>query len=221
MKKFGLSILPALLLGAVFSTNASATILDVTFVGTATGFDVGGFFVPPNTGFTDSPYVETFVFDSAAGVITNTNPAFPILNFPTPTSAISGALTINGQTYHLGDNLTGNFFYTFVSPHLNFSITSNLFSSDGTVTLTDSIGSLTNPLILPSLLAPFSYTLQAGDFSVGRLTSNLENVTLFATSVTVSEAVPEPSTWAMMLLGFAGVGFMAYRRKTKPALMAV
>lgn len=30
-------------------------------------------------------------------------------------------------------------------------------------------------------------------------------------------AVPEPSTWAMMILGFAGVGFMAYRRKSKPA----
>ena len=32
--------------------------------------------------------------------------------------------------------------------------------------------------------------------------------------------VPEPFTWAMMSLGFAGVGFMAYRRKAKPALMA-
>jgi hypothetical protein len=32
--------------------------------------------------------------------------------------------------------------------------------------------------------------------------------------------VPEPSTWAMMILGFAGVGLMAYRRKAKPALMA-
>jgi hypothetical protein len=29
----------------------------------------------------------------------------------------------------------------------------------------------------------------------------------------LTAAVPEPSTWAMMLLGFAGVGFMAYRRK--------
>ena len=27
-------------------------------------------------------------------------------------------------------------------------------------------------------------------------------------------AVPEPATWAMMLLGFAGVGFMAYRRRS-------
>jgi PEP-CTERM motif len=33
-------------------------------------------------------------------------------------------------------------------------------------------------------------------------------------------AVPEPSTWAMLLLGFAGIGFMAYRRKAKPVLMA-
>ena len=33
-------------------------------------------------------------------------------------------------------------------------------------------------------------------------------------------AVPEPSAWAMMILGFAGIGFMAYRRKSKSALMA-
>jgi PEP-CTERM motif len=31
-------------------------------------------------------------------------------------------------------------------------------------------------------------------------------------------AVPEPSTWAMMILGFCGVGFMAYRKKNRPAL---
>jgi hypothetical protein len=35
-----------------------------------------------------------------------------------------------------------------------------------------------------------------------------------------ASAVPEPSTWAMMLIGFAGVGIIAYRRKSKPALMA-
>jgi hypothetical protein len=33
-------------------------------------------------------------------------------------------------------------------------------------------------------------------------------------------AVPEPSKWAIMVVGFVGVGFMAYRRKSKPALMA-
>jgi len=30
-------------------------------------------------------------------------------------------------------------------------------------------------------------------------------------------AVPEPTTWAMMLLGFAGIGFLAYRRRPQPA----
>jgi hypothetical protein len=42
-------------------------------------------------------------------------------------------------------------------------------------------------------------------------------------NITVTDAVaavPEPSTWAMMILGFAGLGFMAYRRKSKPVLMA-
>ncbi len=31
--------------------------------------------------------------------------------------------------------------------------------------------------------------------------------------------VPEPSTWAMMILGFAGIGFMAYRRRNKMAML--
>jgi hypothetical protein len=30
-------------------------------------------------------------------------------------------------------------------------------------------------------------------------------------------AVPEPSTWAMMILGFFGLGFMAYRRRNQTA----
>jgi PEP-CTERM motif len=36
----------------------------------------------------------------------------------------------------------------------------------------------------------------------------------------VASAVPEPSTWAMMILGFAGISFMAYRRNSRPALLA-
>ena len=39
-------------------------------------------------------------------------------------------------------------------------------------------------------------------------------------TVGVQSAVPEASTWTMMILGFAAVGFIAYRRKSKPASMA-
>jgi len=31
-------------------------------------------------------------------------------------------------------------------------------------------------------------------------------------------SVPEPSTWAMMLLGFAGVGYAAYRRTKRDSV---
>jgi hypothetical protein len=34
-----------------------------------------------------------------------------------------------------------------------------------------------------------------------------------ATGTATISAVPEPATWAMMILGFFGLGFMAYRRK--------
>jgi len=41
-----------------------------------------------------------------------------------------------------------------------------------------------------------------------------------ATFQATISAVPEPSTWAMMLLGFAGVGYMTYRRRKPTALTA-
>jgi hypothetical protein len=34
----------------------------------------------------------------------------------------------------------------------------------------------------------------------------------------LASAVPEPGTWAMMILGFAGLGFMAYRRRNTTML---
>jgi hypothetical protein len=39
--------------------------------------------------------------------------------------------------------------------------------------------------------------------------------------IAVFTDVPEPSTWAMMILGFAGIGFMAYRRRNKPDMLRV
>nr|WP_283808270.1 MULTISPECIES: PEPxxWA-CTERM sorting domain-containing protein [Bradyrhizobium] len=33
----------------------------------------------------------------------------------------------------------------------------------------------------------------------------------------MGSGVPEPSTWAMMILGFFGVGFIRYRRRNQSA----
>ena len=56
--------------------------------------------------------------------------------------------------------------------------------------------------------------LRIGTDIVGTGTFNM------AFSLEGVNAVPEPATWTMMILGFASIGFMAYRRKARPALMA-
>jgi hypothetical protein len=43
----------------------------------------------------------------------------------------------------------------------------------------------------------------------------------FNLSLISVSAVPEPSTWAMMILGFVGLGFMAYRWKQNGAALSV
>jgi hypothetical protein len=60
----------------------------------------------------------------------------------------------------------------------------------------------------------------------GAGTIRLQNIDLIDLSGSVTQpftigteqvsAVPEPSTWAMMILGFCGLGFMAYRKKMAP-----
>ncbi len=42
----------------------------------------------------------------------------------------------------------------------------------------------------------------------------------FTGTMTAITAVPEPSTWAMIILGFAGIGFLAYRRRNQRAVLA-
>jgi hypothetical protein len=67
-------------------------------------------------------------------------------------------------------------------------------------------------------------TLQSIEFDQSGtidLNGNLAGLPFLAaiTADTVA-AVPEPSAWPMMILGFAGVGLMTYRRKSRPTLMA-
>lgn len=75
--------------------------------------------------------------------------------------------------------------------------------------ISDAYFDLTGPQMFSGDLgAP---TLLDGTFKL--ISSGLEeDVTVVVT------AIPEPSTWAMMILGFAGVAFMAYRRRKAAAL---
>ncbi len=55
----------------------------------------------------------------------------------------------------------------------------------------------------------------SGELTVGYWDSDYSDNS-GAQTLSVS-AVPEPSTWAMMILGFAGLGFLTYRRNNQAA----
>jgi hypothetical protein len=56
-------------------------------------------------------------------------------------------------------------------------------------------------------------------YTVGLTPDAILSTPVTITADFVTSGVPEPSTWAMMILGFCGVGFMAYHRKQNgPAL---
>jgi PEP-CTERM motif len=57
-----------------------------------------------------------------------------------------------------------------------------------------------------------AFCSSASDGSCTNLLADDAPSATFTVTAAVS-GVPEPSTWAMMILGFASVGFMAYRRK--------
>jgi hypothetical protein len=48
----------------------------------------------------------------------------------------------------------------------------------------------------------------------------ITTTTLLAATTLTTVTAPEPSTWAMMLLGFASLGFLAWRRRTRAASAA-
>jgi hypothetical protein len=87
----------------------------------------------------------------------------------------------------------------------------------------------TSSLIPANTLAPnttyefqldYSDRLHGGPDANGNFTEQGFDVRTLGFFTTGVGAVPEPSTWAMMILGFAGIGFMAYRRRNDALRLA-
>jgi len=140
--------------------------------------------------------------------------------------------------YTATDSVTG--FITFASPlPANLALTDETanitaFSFfDGLQTISSSNGTITATFGTNALGSPTAWEVHAdiGLFQGITLTgpqdsspgdSVFDGISPIASgsasngtagSWAMTAAVPEPSTWAMMILGFFGIGFMAYRRK--------
>jgi hypothetical protein len=68
-----------------------------------------------------------------------------------------------------------------------------------------------------NLVSPGYYGFQEDSSSIARI--EFSGGYIGDRNISISSAVPEPSTWAMLILGFAGVGFMAYRRRNNTAML--
>jgi PEP-CTERM motif len=179
-------------LGAMFG-SANATTLDWSISGTTFYVTGSGTLTVSNTGG------DQYQIDAISGNISTScagSPCKPI--FVTIQSLLTPGEAYGGFTHIGGDN---TLFYP-TEPFLDgngivFTIGNNC------------LGCFFNVYYQPNVNFP------ADPYLLFQSNNGASHVEFVLTS-----PVPEPSTWAMMILGFAGIAFMAYRRNAKPALMA-
>ena len=183
---------------AMFAGAANATEYEVMWSGAEFGNSATG------AGFFD---IDTSVLPNLSAIVTELpDPAFQILSV-----TISGASTGNGT---FGASDFDQFYFWSPGPlDLNTKLIGQSVGAEVT------FGNLNFPN-------------QAGDFNIfstewpaptGVFYFTLETSSGDELAVTsIAPVVPEPSTWAMLLLGFAGLGFAGYRgAKASTAALSV
>jgi hypothetical protein len=156
-----------------------------------------------------------------------------------PADDLATATSVSTTTWEFPDTFTllspfsgtvGPF--TLTNPvNLSVSGSTNL----GTNTLTVVVGGKTYTDALTETMNNFGQVVETGQLMgpglpVGGLASSLnlsytqsggkgKGISGSATFIAYS-AVPEPATWAMLLMGFAGLGYAAFRRNAKGRVFA-
>jgi hypothetical protein len=134
---------------------------------------------------------------------------FAFNDAPTAVSGTSSGFTFQlGGLNQAGCDGSGTGFFCFKNSGATFDFSSHAASLDFSVT-SNTAGSWDN---------------WAPDFKIDWIgTANRKgNYDLVSLPISVNTRLPEPGTWALMLLGFGGVGMaMRRNRKSKPGLMQI
>jgi hypothetical protein len=125
-----------------------------------------------------------------------------------------GALPTNGIGVYNNASFVSHFDLFSVDAHTGFwptylSFGLSLYKSQSSGYPVTAITSLNLPTTPYDLSTFASSTFNLNKYTNGNSEFSAQG---YLTSLTLASAVPEPATWAMILLGFAGVGFAAYRR---------
>ena len=152
-------------------------------------------------------YQEPSGFNLTDTEQTVVSPAIPGLNTTASSGGLGSTLT-DSATLFAGYFPTGNIGFTLVGPG-GSTLGTDTVSVNGNGTYSTPSGFLA---AMPGTYTWNTMYVPGGD---------VNNVQVFAMpeTVTVGSAVPEPSTWAMMLVGFAGLGF-AFRRSRRKVSFA-
>jgi hypothetical protein len=130
-----------------------------------------------------------------------------------------GYVDLDGTTHHAGTLETAESFgpgaYT-----LSFDLGGNARGEVAkTTTITLGVGSWSTSLTLassaPYHLYTYTFTTTGGKLSFGDNTAGNQDIGNILDNVSLSTAsgIPEASTWAMLGLGFAGLGFAGFRAR--------
>jgi PEP-CTERM motif len=206
----------AIVFAAIFLLDCghqlSAAIIDVYYTGTYTWVYITGPVAPQPTG--PIPFTLDFQFDTSL--------AYPGYLTPSHVQSLGGIAQI-GQAVFSGGVVAGSFFSLDDASNGATSQSASSFApssrNGGKITIGITAFS---PLIPATIFEPFSILSDltgsgsivvpiSGEINPGNLIYSLTPLTLQVTVDGVS-SVPEPSTWAMLLLGFAAIGFVGYRR---------
>jgi PEP-CTERM motif len=224
-----------------FAAPAAATLVGVTYWGTVfDGYDVTGVFGTAGANLDGDSYVAHYVFDTTQGDTYSSatyNYAYGGSAYGVASPLVSASVTINGNSVSIvGDYYAQIDGYNDGGFSEQFHLAEH-YTNDG-ITVTnnyndDSIWS-NSGAIPSSLTKPFTYNVAPGDGTYSYVlistydyaTGNYDTYTYADASLTRLTvgpvgSVPEPSTWAMMMLGFAGLGFAAWRRTSKGPISAI
>jgi hypothetical protein len=193
---------------------ATAAMLAAPAVASAALLEAPGITGSPFLGLTSSG-LTGFATLSGGEVIAASTPTAAL-----PTNTAPPIATV-GNFLAAGPNDGGNATLTFTTPTSELSFlwgspdTFNLLSivtNDGTFTYTAAQAGVTPPNGDQQFAEYVGFVGTAGTVIQSitfESTSNAFEVSNFAVS-----AVPEASTWAMMILGFLGLGFIGYRKSS-------
>jgi hypothetical protein len=131
--------------------------------------------------------------------------------------ASGGGSTILTGSSQLGNTMLNTFFDFQGTVSVTNGQTFTVAHDDGLTLVIDGLTVINAPGPTAPTTTTVTYTGPTGNFGFNLAYGECCGPpAVLAISLPLTAAVPETSTWAMMILGFAGIGFMAYRRKSKP-----